>query len=103
MSKSLTVNYGDGSQKTFSFDEGNSLSELFQLAEATTAGLKTQVWPDRGEIRILAFQIDGQGHPNSGTWALTRNGTDFWPEMSEFNAGPLNDGDNIVFTLKQDS
>jgi hypothetical protein len=103
MSKSLTVDYGDGSQKSFSFNNGNSLSDLFQLAGTTKAGLETKVWPDRGEIRILAFQIDGQGHPNPGRWVLTRNGTDFWPEMNEFKSGPLNNDDSIVFTLKQDS
>lgn len=99
MSKSLTINYGDGSQKVFSFDGGNSLSELFQLARATNVGLETKMWPDRGEIRILAIQIDGHGHPNPGTWNLTRNGIHFCPEVSEFIAGPLNDGDDIVFTL----
>lgn len=61
MSKSLTVDYGDSSQKHFSFDAGNSLSELFQLAKATKLGLQLSVWPDRGERRILAFEIDGQG------------------------------------------
>ncbi|MGE0822120.1 MAG: hypothetical protein AB7G75_08045 [Candidatus Binatia bacterium] len=102
MSTSLTVDYGDGSQKRFSFDEAKSLSELFQLAKTTTAGLQTTVWPDRGEKRILAFEIDGHGHPNPGTWALTRNRVAFWPDMNEFTAGPLEDGDALVFTLKQD-
>jgi hypothetical protein len=100
MSKSLTIDYGDGSQKVFSFEECNSLSELFQLAKSSIVGLETMVWPDRGEIRILAFQIDKHGHPNPGTWKLTRNGTDFWPEVIEFNGDPLNDGDSIVFSLK---
>lgn len=103
MSKSLKIDYGDGSQKLFSFDGGNSLSELFQLAGETNVGLGIKMWPDRGEIRILAFQIDGHGHPTSGAWSLARNGKDFWPDVSEFNDGPLNDGDDFVFTLKRDS
>ena len=103
MSKSLTIDYGDGSRKSFSFDEANSLSDVFQQAGATKAGLETTVWPDRGEIRILALQIDGQGHPNPGTWKLTRNGSDYGPQMAEFKNGPLNDGDSIVCTLNQES
>lgn len=103
MSKSLTIDYGDGSQKLFAFDTGHSLSEVFQLAAATKLGLETRFWPDRGEVRILAFQIDGHGHSTSDAWSLTRNGQDYWPEVSEFNDGPLNDGDDIVFTLKRDS
>ena len=103
MSKSLTIDYGDGSRKSFSFDKVSSLSELFQLAKATTASLETTVWPDRGEKRILAFEIDGHGHPNPGKWTLTRNGSDFWPDIKEFNESPLNDCDSFAFTLKHDS
>ena len=102
MSKSLTIDYGDGSKKVFFFDAGNSLSELFLMAQKTKAGLTTEVFPDRGEIRILAIQIDGYGHGSSniGTWVLTLNGTEFRPDVKGFENGPLNDGDSIVFTFK---
>lgn len=103
MSASLKIDYGDGSQKLFSFEGGNSLSELFQLAGTTNAGLKTNYSPDRGEIRILAFQIDGYGHSTPNAWSLTRNEKDFWPDVSEYKEGPVNDGDDFVFTLRQDS
>ena len=102
MSKQLVFEYGDGSQKLFSFSGGNSISELFQLAKATRVGLNYAVWPDRGEKDILAFEIDGHGHPNPGRWVVTRNGTDSWPDMSGFAGGPLEDGDRIVFTLKDE-
>jgi hypothetical protein len=102
MRKSLAIDYGDGSKKVFSFDAGNSLSELFHMAQKTKAGLTTEIFPDRGEIRILAIQIDGYGHGsrNIGTWALTLNGTEFWPNLIEFEDGSLNDSDSIVFTFK---
>ena len=102
MSISLTIDYGDGSKKVFLFDKATSLLELFQLANKTKAGLETDWSTDRGPIEIFGYQIDGQPHmsKNPGRWALTRNDTDFWPEHSEFEAGPLNDGDCIVFTLR---
>lgn len=103
MSKTLTINFNDGSQKVFSFDGGNSLSELFKLAGETTVGLKAEMNPDRGEKDILSFHIDGHGHPGPGTWNVTRNGAEFWPTVSEFEERPLNDGDEIVFTLKSDA
>lgn len=96
----LRIDYGDGSQKLFFLAGGNSLSEMFQLAKATKAGLETMVWPDRGEIEILAFEIDGLGHSSGGAWTLMRNGIHFWPNINEFNADPMNGGERIVFTFR---
>ena len=104
MSKSLVIDFGDGSKKVFSFDQGNSLLELFQLANNTKASLEFNLATDRGPKEIFGYQIDRHGHESSKTvrceWRLTRNGTDYWPDHSEFEAGPLNDGDCIEFTLK---
>lgn len=104
MGKSLVIDFGDGSKKVFSFDQGNSLLELFQLANNTKIGLEFNLSTDRGPIEIFSYQIDGHGQksltPSAGGWVLTLNGTDYWPDHSEFETGPLNDGDCIEFTLK---
>ncbi len=99
MTISLTFDYGDGSQKRFTFKRAGTLAQHMGMASAMAADLRFQIWPDRGEKDILAMSIDGHGHPAPGRWRITRDGTDFWPSVDEFEGTPLADGTEIVFTL----
>lgn len=102
MAISVTIDFADGSSKTFASRRRGTLAAHMGMASAMAADLRFQVWPDRGERSILAMHIDGHGHPAPGRWTITRNGEEFWPSVDEFETETLEDGTRIVFTLARE-